>query len=582
MVKRRTLQASLALGVLALPMCHDLSSEYAPPSVAAGAAGSDASIDADGDALGTHDTGLNEAEGNAQDADACFPLCDAAADGDAHTGYSTHAASFARILFHGADACSGALLSDKWVLTVARCVVGKPLAAFELRFGEAAPGSADARQTRNLRRIVQHPAYIERAVDLALLELNTPVVPHEFVSPIAFDTTGPAAGSDGKILVPTASRSDAAAGYAHAEASFVSDGRCAELSNVDTEVCAVVRNGIPGCDGTLGAPITFTRNGRAYLAGTSNFISDGTLCGQYFVGARVRHHVSWIRNTMYAPLTVATRLDQSVAFDRVYDEKHSGWSGWRGLNKRIASSPALALDSEGTVHLFACAENAKVAHSSKSDDGGDWLAWNDLELACTDAPTAVVSRDTDPRLTVFSRGADGSIYYSTYDERAGRWSSPLSIGGRVASNPAAAATKSGRLYVFARHADDAIGYTYRDADSARWSAWETLGGSFTSGPAAFETSHGLLVVFAVNASGSLLHSLQLGSEWSEWYLLSDPDALEPTSLPSVTESNWGHRLVVFARSRASELVHAYYDDTAWSPWVLLAGDGKLSSGVGAL
>ena len=104
------------------------------------------------------------------------------------------------------------------------------------------------------------------------------------------------------------------------------------------------------------------------------------------------------------------------------------------------------------------------------------------------------------RIDVFVRGNDAAIWHKYHQ---GTWSGWESLGGNLASAPAAASWGPGRLDVFARSTDSTLLHKYYQGG---WSGFESLGNTTLSSPAAVSWSLGRIDVFIariVLTSGSV-------------------------------------------------------------------------------
>ena len=131
----------------------------------------------------------------------------------------------------------------------------------------------------------------------------------------------------------------------------------------------------------------------------------------------------------------------------------------------------------------------------------------------TDAPppvTAAVSWGRD-RIDLFTV-EEGALVHRAFDGRA--WSAPTSLGGRLASAPAATAWGVDELQVFAIFDDGQLWNRYWDGVS--WHDWESMGGELTGTPAASSWSADRIDVFAPGRDGRVWHRWWDGSRWVEW------------------------------------------------------------------
>src|SRR5699024_3117652 len=147
----------------------------------------------------------------------------------------------------------------------------------------------------------------------------------------------------------------------------------------------------------------------------------------------------------------------------------------------------------------------------------------------------------------------------------GRWSGWESLGGTIASAPAAASWQPNRLDVFARGTDNALWHIWWNGRS--WSGWESLGGNITSAPAAVSWGPNRIDVFARGTDDALWHIWWNGNNWSEWEGLGGPT----TSAPPVP-SRRSNQLDVFARGTDNALWKRTWNGNRWEDWQSLGGN----------
>jgi hypothetical protein len=204
------------------------------------------------------------------------------------------------------------------------------------------------------------------------------------------------------------------------------------------------------------------------------------------------------------------------------------------------------------------------------------------------ALTGIFSNGAKEQLAVFGRGADGALWWR-HQRAAGSWTSWQSLGGRLTSKPAVAATHGaeGKLSVFVRGTDGAI--WYRTLGNGRWGGWTRLGGKLLpgTGPAAVYDYTGHLLAAAVgtdrairmfsNISGSRAAVRSLGGRAT-----SDPAITAITSRYATEQAPAAYRAVVFIRGADGALWARQVSDpvtTPRSPWRSLGG--RLTSGIAA-
>ena len=138
----------------------------------------------------------------------------------------------------------------------------------------------------------------------------------------------------------------------------------------------------------------------------------------------------------------------------------STWSAWTSLGGNLVGDPAVALNSDGRLEVFAVsAVNNQLYHIWQTTAGSTtaWSAWT-----CHGDPA--VARNNDGILEVFVIGANGNALFNKWQNTAGTttnsWSAFQSLGGNIKSSPAVAVNSDGRLEVFAVSASNELYITY--------------------------------------------------------------------------------------------------------------------------
>ena len=382
--------------------------------------------------------------------------------------------------------------------------------------------------------------------DIALLELSSPVTLNTWVQPIGFDMdhipVGQIATASG--WGTTTFQGSQPAKLRKAVLPMREASTCGFAG--DSLLCLGDADGSPGsCHGDSGGPYHHFRGGRWNLAGVSSSLVSPP-CASYVGYTSVFQFIPWIRNTIWAPLTVTARLSSGSIGERHYDPAIGNWTPWTTLSGATSSGPGMTLDSNGRMYLFSCI-SGQVHSRTSTNQGVSWSSWSSMGGNCVDAPAAAISRDTTPQVTVFARGTDNVVRHAVWTGGAATWTA---LSGTVTSSVAATTNRGGRLVLFARRSDNAIWHRFREQGLPNsWTDWSSLGGSFSSGPAAIETGQGQLHVFVATPAATLAHKFYnpVTGTWTGWSSLGG--ALATTSAPAVTESDGGTRLVVFARSR---------------------------------
>ena len=92
--------------------------------------------------------------------------------------------------------------------------------------------------------------------------------------------------------------------------------------------------------------------------------------------------------------------------------------------------------------------------------------------------------------------------------------SPESLGGTLASAPAATAWAVDQLQVFAIFPDG--GLWNRFWDGSAWHPWESLGGELAGAPAASSWGADRIDVWALGTNGMTWHRWWDGTRWVDW------------------------------------------------------------------
>ncbi len=123
----------------------------------------------------------------------------------------------------------------------------------------------------------------------------------------------------------------------------------------------------------------------------------------------------------------------------------------------------------------------------------------------------------------------------------------LSLGGALASAPAAASWGEFEVQVFALFPDGELWNRYWDGES--WHDWESLGGSFVGQPAAAARDADRIDVMAVGRDGVLRHRWWDGRSWVPWR-----EVAGAPGQASAVDCSWvGDRLDVFVQGLHGEL-----------------------------
>jgi F5/8 type C domain len=236
----------------------------------------------------------------------------------------------------------------------------------------------------------------------------------------------------------------------------------------------------------------------------------------------------------------------------------NAWSSWGSLGGTIRSSSdvSLAMNSDGRLQAFVVGtNNALYYRTQSSPNSNTWSSsWTSLGGGIKADSSPAVAINNDGRLQVFAVGTNNQLYYKTQSSpNSNTWSSAwTSLGGGLRANtdPIGIANDDGRLQVFAVGTNNQLYYkTQSSPNSNTWSsAWTSLGGGIKadSSPAVAINNDGRLQVFVLGTNNQLYYKTQSSpssNTWSSaWTFLGG--ALRDNSDPVVGKNNDG-RLEVF-------------------------------------
>jgi hypothetical protein len=285
--------------------------------------------------------------------------------------------------------------------------------------------------------------------------------------------------------------------------------------------------------------------------------------------------------------TPPARLDMVGADERLTEDRrgslrrqagsHEVWTPWRRLGGILTSRPAVVVNDDGRLEVFARGADRRMHHIWQTAPNGRWAGtWaappGEPASAGDPGQSVAVAGQAEGRLDVFAqlgdgaaflgapvlaRSADGRFVIFARDRRGvmhhiseiapDLWHDTWQAiaGGAVTGDAAAALTGDGQLAIFACSPHRELVHAWETAPGGSFTAWSSLGGSLdhASTPAVARNAHGELQVFVRWQDGSTRHRRLLPGregQWADWQTLNGVARTDP-----VVAANADGRLAVF-------------------------------------
>ncbi|MFJ5881759.1 hypothetical protein [Kitasatospora cineracea] len=229
------------------------------------------------------------------------------------------------------------------------------------------------------------------------------------------------------------------------------------------------------------------------------------------------------------------RSAQNVLYRRAHHAADDSWNRWESTGGAAAGDPATAHELNRRLSVFTRRDDGHLWWQREDADGG-WTGWTDLgaPTGTTAAGTPVVVADdnsaesrtpgadgfvqgnTDGRLELFVRGADGQLWHRMQKSSNGSaWSKWEALPGTWAGGFTALTGDDGRITVAARKEDGRLRVTTQRAPSKpdsrlpddNWPGWTEIGTGSTGALALAanirKDGTALLQVFGNRSDGTL-------------------------------------------------------------------------------
>jgi hypothetical protein len=185
------------------------------------------------------------------------------------------------------------------------------------------------------------------------------------------------------------------------------------------------------------------------------------------------------------------------------------------------------------------------------------------------AGAPAVSAQSANTIDLFFRGTDGALWWKHWDGTT--WSSSMSLGGILTSDPSSAAPGNGLIDVFVRGNDSAIWEKTSTDSGSSWSGWQSLGGQIPAGtaPSVCSWGAGRVDLFVQGTDGQLWHKWYTGTSWSGWQSLGG----KLTSSAAAASASGSGRIDVFVRGTDGAIWQRTTTNkgSSWSGWTSRGG-----------
>jgi hypothetical protein len=271
--------------------------------------------------------------------------------------------------------------------------------------------------------------------------------------------------------------------------------------------------------------------------------------------------------------------------DHTLQEKRQVFEGKNGQyvsenfdHGSLKSTPEYILTLSGFREFFVVGTDQQLWFLRVGNP--NWISLGGNVIGNPDAILDVDQPDFSQKIFVFVLQTDKAISYKT-QTGANTFTDWQSLGGNMASNPAAARNNDGRIEVFAVGIDGALYHRYQTIDGGPWNSnWESLGEKITGNTTVVKNVDGRLQVFAVRASDhSLISRTQLSpgnsQHWGKWLSIRGQTLTTDVSVAS----NYDGRLEAFALTKGNNLVHSAQVSTGsdrWTEWESLGRNNVVS------
>uniref|UniRef100_A0A336N6J3 CSON007635 protein n=1 Tax=Culicoides sonorensis TaxID=179676 RepID=A0A336N6J3_CULSO len=226
-------------------------------------------------------------------------------------GYSAHPSQFlyhASLRVFGKHFCSGAILSRKWIVTVANCFneVKEDTISITVAYGTI--NNTGHEPTHTIDKIIIHEMYKNNEAghnfDIALIKLKCPISFNEFVQPIKINIGSIETGDDATMSGwGDTEFGDNPTHLKYLNVQLISNERCKSQFRKLKEniICSKVPAGKGACTGDSGSPIV--KENKLVGLISFNVITNEVKCasGNPSGSIQVSKFIDWIKDKMKCP-----------------------------------------------------------------------------------------------------------------------------------------------------------------------------------------------------------------------------------------------------------------------------------------
>jgi hypothetical protein len=208
---------------------------------------------------------------------------------------------------------------------------------------------------------------------------------------------------------------------------------------------------------------------------------DATSAPSVMIDAESLAHV-FIRGTNRAMWHLAEKYPRA---DAVAEGATKAWGDWECLGGVMASSPRVPVTLNGAnlVEVFGRASDKALwnrrMYAHHGANAPEWDGWESLGGVLASGPA--VALNDDGVIDVFARATDKSVYVkSQFEDEDGEthYSNWRSLGGMFSTAPTVLVRADGMIDIFARGIDKAVWHAHQvETNGTRaFTSWHSLGG----------------------------------------------------------------------------------------------------------